>query len=321
MLSYRKWQFKKIQQWIGHAILRRLYWDTNRDLGRSLLVAGTARSGTTWLASLIMSQVPCRLMFEPFHAEKVKVFRLFHYFQYMRPWEENPALYAYCKKIFTGDIRNAWVDRRVDRVFFQYRLIKEIRANLFLKWLADSFPQVPMLFIIRHPCAVVSSRMQLEWATDSDIAPLLAQPTLVEDFLADRMHIIERANTIEGKHAVIWCISNLVPIKQFGLENMNLAYYEKLVCEPEVEMAKVFNRLNLNYDQQTALEHMDEPSVTTTWESANLTRQKKIGNWKSKLSPVQIDNILSVVNAFGLGALYDHSLMPKEGNPVLVKHE
>ena len=186
-----------------------------------------------------------------------------------------------------------------------------LKNHLFLKWLVASFPEVPLLFIIRHPCAVVSSRMQLGWATDTDIAPFLAQPNLVDDFLADKMDVIERAKTVEEKHAIIWCISNLIPIRQFGLENLNIVYYEKLVCEPETEIDRIFRRLNLDYDKQTALNEVEKPSVTTTWEHASLTPQNKIGNWKAKLSSRQIDNILSLVHGFGLNDLYDHTRMPK----------
>jgi hypothetical protein len=74
---------------------------------------------------------------------------------------------SFARKVFTGEIRNRWIDRQNERIYSRYRLIKEIRINLALKWLHDNFPEVPILFLMRHPCAVVASRMELGWATDA----------------------------------------------------------------------------------------------------------------------------------------------------------
>ena len=63
--------------------------------------------------------------------------------------------------------------------------------------------------------------MELGWDTDSDIEPFLSQPDLVEDHLRDHLDIIQTANTDEEKHAIIWCVSNLVPLKQFITGELN----------------------------------------------------------------------------------------------------
>ena len=222
--AHLRWRAQRLGQFARYSLLRRVYRETNHDIGNSLIVAGAARSGTTWLASIMQSQLACRLMFEPFHSGKVAAFHGHHYFQYMRPEEKCPTLYDYSKRVLSGDIRHAWVDRRVDRLRSHYRLVKEIRANLFLKWLADAFPQVPILFIIRHPCAVVLSRMKLDWATDSDIAPFLAQPKLVEDYLSDKLDFI---NGIEA-----WITYQPLPV--WRLEGGYVSLREHLGVRPGV---------------------------------------------------------------------------------------
>lgn len=60
--------------------------------------------------------------------------------------------------------------------------MEELRLD-FLKWLRIRFPKVPLLFILRHPCAVVLSRKELGWPADSDLEPFLQQESLIEDFL------------------------------------------------------------------------------------------------------------------------------------------
>jgi hypothetical protein len=273
------------------------------------MVAGTARSGTTWLAELIASQVASRIMFEPFHSRLVPAFSGFHYFQYMRPEDRNEELLAYCDKVFTGAIRNRWIDREVEHIFPTHRIIKEIRANLFLKWAHVRFPQVPLVLILRHPCAVVSSRMQLGWATDEDIEPFLAQPPLVRDFLGDKLDLIRSAQTPEEKHAVIWCVSYLVPLKQLEPGEVTVVSYERLRTEPEIELPRVFYGVGLGY-RASLFGRLDRPSKTTVAASPVMSGRGTVGRWTRELSSAQVRRILSVVEGFGLGSIYGDSVVP-----------
>jgi hypothetical protein len=297
--------FRRAIQLIGS----RLYVNPNPEIGRSILVAGTARSGTTWLGDLIVSQIPSRILFEPFNPDHVLEYRPFHYFQYMRPGTQNPEFYTFAQKIFTGEIRNRWIDRHNERILSKRRLIKEIRVNLALKWLHDNFPEVPILFIMRHPCAVVSSRMELGWATDRDIGHFISQSQLVEDYLGPYLDLICRAESIEEKHAVIWSVSNLVPLKQFNSDQWKFVYYEDLCIQPEIELPGIFEAIVYPFST-TLVDRSNHPSQTTRHDSAVVIGTNKIEEWRKKLSRSQIDKILQVVQAFGLGHLYDDSTLP-----------
>jgi sulfotransferase family protein len=300
----RKFYRRAIQLFGSH-----FYINPNPDVRRSILVAGTARSGTTWLADLIASQIPSRILFEPFNPELVSDYSRFHYFQYMRPGIQNPDFYTFAQKVFTGEIHNRWIDRQNERIISKFRLVKEIRANLALKWLHDNFPEVPILFMMRHPCAVVSSRMELGWATDRDIDPFLSQPQLVEDHLDPYLDLIRSAGNSEEKHAVIWSVSNLVPLKQFRSDELKVVYYENLCTHPEAELPGIFE--TIGYEFSSALvDTINQPSQTTKAGSAVVAGTDKIGSWKQKLSRSQIDNILRIVHGFGLSHLYSEASLP-----------
>jgi hypothetical protein len=290
-------------------VASRFFVNPDPDLRMSILVAGTARSGTTWLGDLIASQIPCRILFEPFNPNLVPEYRGFHYFQYMRPGMENQEFRAFAQKVFTGEIRNRWTDHQNERIFSKYRLIKEIRANLALKWLHDNFPEVPIIFLTRHPCAVVASRMELGWATDRDIEPFLSQPELMEDHLAPYSNLINNAKTNEEKHAIIWSVSNLVPLKQFNPGEIKIVYYENLCTQPEIEIPAIFASIGQRY-VSPVIDTINQPSQTTRETSAVVTGTDKISNWKKKLSSSQIEKILSIVEKFGLGHLYSDSFLP-----------
>jgi hypothetical protein len=314
--SLLKEKLKRIQFWSGklyrraiQAVASRIYINPAADLRRSILVAGAARSGTTWLGDLIASQIPCRILFEPFNPRLVPQYRNFHYFQYLRPGLEYPAFRTFAQEVFTGKLRNRWIDHQNERVVSEYRLIKEIRANLALKWLHDNFPEIPMLFLMRHPCAVVSSRMELDWATDNDIEPFLSQPDLIDDHLGPYLHLIENAKTAEEKHAIVWSVSNLVPLKQFKTGELKLVYYEDLCTQPQAAMIFISDSIGQRF-LASVIDTIDQPSQTARVTSAVVTGVDKISSWRNKLSPPQIDNILGIVDQFGLSHLYDASLMP-----------
>ena len=233
----------------------------------------------------------------------------------MRPGAENPKFRAFAQKVFTGEIRNRWVDHYNERIFSKYRLIKAIRANLALKWLHENFPMVPIVFVIRHPCAVVLSRMKLNWATDDDIEPFLNQPDLVDDYLFPFVDFIKNAVTAEEKHAIIWSVSNLVPQKQFETSDLCKVHYEDLCIQPENTLHTVFDFIGQQYSQ-SAIDQINQPSQTARGHSAIVVGRDKLSNWKDELSTSQIDKILRVVEAFGLSYLYGDSVLPFHENAI-----
>lgn len=306
--QYLRWQFERMLRPARRAVLRHLIRDDNRRMEDNILVVGTARSGTTWLGDLLAGKEG-RILFEPFHAAKIGALKGLSYFPYLRPDEEGAQLLAYCRQVFSGSIRHPWIDREVTQVRPTYRVIKEIRANLFLKWLYVQFPQVPQLLIVRHPCAVVLSRLQLGWATDGDIASFLNQQQLIEDHLVPYLDIIERAQTEIEKHAVIWCVSHLVPLRQFRPEELNIVYYENLCLHPQRELARIEMIVKRPFPLQT-IASLSRPSPTTTAASAVLTGDNRVTHWQAKLSATETRQILDTVGAFDLDHLYGGGLLP-----------
>jgi hypothetical protein len=308
---YSRFRTPKKLNRLRRIVYSRLHMATNQDTRRSIFIAGAGRSGTTWLAEMIDAQVPCRLMFEPFFFNKVLPGNKYHLFQYIRPEQEDPVLHNFVKAVFSGKIRDQRIDWHNRRLYSQYRIVKDVRANLFLKWIHDRFPEVPIFFIIRHPCAVALSRRELGWATDSDIEPFLKQENLLSDFLAHKLDLIHSAQTAIEKHAVIWSISNLVPLSQFGQSNLPILYYENLCIKPKYEISRVLETLGNKRFHSRQLD-IQKPSVTSTVSSAVITGEDKISRWKNHLTTGEIDRILNIVEEFGLGHLYGDSLTPLE---------
>jgi hypothetical protein len=151
--------------------------------------------------------------------------------------------------------------------------------------------------------------MELGWATDKDIQPFLSQPTLVSDYLSDYLDLIHNANTEEEKHAIIWSVCNLVPLRQFGPGELKIVFYENLCTQPEIELAAIFASAGQNYEIPNN-EAVSRPSQTTRSSSAVVEGTDKISSWPKKLSVGQTRSILRIVQAFGLDQIYGDSLLP-----------
>lgn len=299
---------KKFNQLLNVPITR-FYQDRDPDYKRSKLIAGVARSGTTWVADLLAGQQPARIMFEPFNSDLVRAYAGFNYYQYMRPETDQPDLFDYAASVVSGKIRNHWIDQQVDQLRPQVRIIKAVRANLMLGWLYRKFPQVDQVLVIRHPCAVYLSWKNLGWDIDKDLSRLLEnQVELLEDYPSAR-ESVNALNTPEEKFAWFWSMHHLVPLAQFEGPALFRVFYENLCEMPEQQLPKIFSHLNLDFDSGV-FNQMETPSRTAVRFSAILTGRDRVNEWKNKLSVNAIDRILDVVEKMGLGQLYGDSTMP-----------
>ena len=132
-------------------------------------VVGDGRSGTTWVSNVINYHHRYRFMFEPFHPKFVGPAKKFKLFHYLRPEQHNNFFHNFAQSVFTGQLQHRRVDRYNRSYFFRGLLIKDIFANLLLKWVDVQFPTVRKVLILRHPCAVAVSKERLKnwtWMTD-----------------------------------------------------------------------------------------------------------------------------------------------------------
>jgi hypothetical protein len=232
------------------------------DLGKgnhrsSVFLAGSGRSGTTWLSQIINHRRRFRYVFEPFNPREVVPFA--H--------------------------------------FARRRLIKDIRANLLLGWMRANFPGMPIILLLRHPCAVVTSRLALGWR--ENLSETMEQQELVEDFLLPMEPEIRAAQGDFERHLFLWCIDNYVPIKQFGPGEVHLTFYENLLARPEEELQSLFTALGEDFDERV-YEIMGRPSPL----SRKNAPDPSLEGWRSHVSDHQLERAVEILRLFDLDHLY-----------------
>lgn len=285
---------------VDHA-LRSIYIDANPDVRATSFVAGTGRSGTAWAANIANFDGASRYLFEPFNPYRVPICHDFRYRQYLRPDDVDPRYVEPARAIVTGRVRNSWIDQFNRAFYSRSRIIKEIRANLMLKWLKNRFPGLRIVLMLRHPCADANSRLKLGWSSHLD--EMLAQRDLVEDHLAQFVPAIERARTPFEKHVFLWCIENYVALRQLAPDDVHLVFYENLCVRPKTEVAGLFAYLGRPI-VTGVFRHLARPSELVREESAIRTGGDLVESWRDDVAPDAIASAMRIVALFGLDAIY-----------------
>ena len=288
--------------------LSRLPGEFYVDLGKgdhrsSVFLAGSGRSGTTWLSQIINHRRRYRYVFEPFNPGVVGPFCCFKTKQYLRPADRRKEFLEPARLALTGELRDPWTDRFNGRILARRRLIKDIRANLLLGWMRANFPGMPIILLLRHPCAVVTSRLALGWK--DNLSETMEQQELVEDFLLPMEAEIRAARGDFERHLFLWCIDNYVPLKQLGPQEVHLVFYENLLAQPEVELQNLFAFLGESFDGRVYL-RLGRPSPL----SRKGAPAPSVEGWLTRVSGHQLERAIEILRLFGLGRLYDRGTMP-----------
>jgi hypothetical protein len=237
-----------------------------------------------------------------FHPYKVPLCAAFRYRQYLRPDNDDPRYVDPARAILSGRVRNDWIDQFNRRVFSRRRVIKEIRANLMLKWIKTHFAEVRIVLMLRHPCADANSRLHLGWQSHLD--ELLAQPDLVQDFLSPFVPAITAAATDFEKHVVLWCVENFVALKQLASDDAHLVFYENLCEHPKREVERLFAFLGKPVEA-SIFRRLAHPSELSREESAIIRGGSLVDSWRRQVSDEQVRRAGEILARFGLDAIYD----------------
>lgn len=287
----------------------RVLIDRDPDHRKSVFLAGTGRSGGGWIAETINQRNDYRYIFEPFHPKRVPWVKPFPARKYMRPDENDPEFFALARRIVTGRIRHPWTERFNRRFIVHQRLIKEDFGNLMMKWLHVNFEGMPLILLLRHPCAVALS--YVTHGFQGAVAPLLEQEKLVEDFLQPYAEDIRRARDTFERAIFLWCVETLVPLKQLRPEDVHIVFYENMVREPASEVQKLFAYLGKE-PQGIDIGKLKQPSLTARKaSSAAWTGEDRVDAWRAKVTESQRQRAQEIVAQFGLDRIYGDAPMPR----------
>ncbi len=142
-----------------------------KSYNKHIIIAGSARSGTSWLAEIIALQFRYRLLFEPEHEYQTQEGHLICD-KFITEGILQNQQEEYFKKIFKNKIDSDWIAQISNRklkmhlwpVVPKKYVIKFVRCNLSAHFMSSYF-EIPLLFITRNPYDVILSqnRVKFNW--------------------------------------------------------------------------------------------------------------------------------------------------------------
>lgn len=277
----------------------------------TVFLAGTGRSGTTWLSNRINQRNDFRYMFEPFQPDYTPAAKVFGSRPFITRDASRPELIQPARKILSGNIQGSWTNRYNRKLFVEKRLIKDIRTNLMLGWLKVNFPEMPMVFLLRHPLAVAASKRKLGWHGTVD--DFLKQKSLVDSHLTEYQDDIAKAGedlfSIEAL-VWMWAVENIVALRELQKGEALVLFYEDFVLKPEQSLKRLFEYLNMPFDDDLIQDHY-KPSPTTRTDSAVRKGPGEIlENWRKHIKEDEVSRTLDILSKTGLSTIYSDQALP-----------
>jgi hypothetical protein len=290
-------------------------------------LAGSGRSGTTWLSGLLAAAPRTVQVFEPLNPTRGPLpARLDPPLRtrgrpYLRPGRVAPTWEAFVDEVGTGATANRWTrfghNRRTrwpslwwQSLRARHRLVKEIRANLLIGWIAAA-GRARAALVLRHPCATVLSQEEGGW--DADLDAFLNDQDLMDDWLRPHADWLGRLESRRERLAARWAIENLVPMRQ-AERGVPLAviHYEDIVADPRRATERLGTHLGLA-PGAAALERAARRRVGARPGSSG---SDPLSRWREKLGKDDVTRILDVCRRLGMSC-YDEGSVPVERSPAV----
>ena len=277
------------------------------DPSRTVLVAGSARSGTTWLAELLSSIPRSAVLFEPLHETQVPAARRAGFTGEGRLASELdwPAGRTYLDDVLRGRILTPWTTREVTVAQVARAhvwIVKVLGANSLLSSIARTWPVPGPVLMIRHPGAVVESQLAHGWTGATG-------PVVPRD-LASRFpglsEAVARASTPAERLAARWAVENLQPLHEPPGRPWTLVPYEHLVREPEQILHGLFGGWRWPVPPDLLAE-LDRPSMTAR---RGGDVEHRLHGWRDRLGRDRTARVLEIVRACGI-TVYDEGDEPR----------
>lgn len=302
--KWARWFVAKQTTTIGHE----LFVDADRSVNRTCFVLGSARSGTTWVAEVLSAAKDTRFIMEPFD-ERCSQFRGgLPDATYLSPGVQNDRLAFFADKVFTGQLRSRWTDQYNHAHHPVRRVVKDVRTVALLGWIADRYPEMPILYVLRHPFATAWSMATLGWGTHGD----LLDPKRRLDVLApnERSVLLRQAFLAEVTR---WCVEQSRGLRSLPASTI-VCFYEDLVADPSGAFDAIADALG---GRSTAWQGwrpdpttFATPSATSVRRSAPTSVTGWVESWQGELGPDVVDEALAIVATFGLDDLYGAASHP-----------
>lgn len=309
-----------------------------------LLIAGSGRSGTTWVLDVLASAFGLRTIFEPLHPNAVRGAQAYAW-RFVPPTAEPDGMEAFFRRVFSGDLSTWWTDYRIPpytlippardlrepgalhkiyhswrnaiRQYQEYRptrsrprlLVKCIRANLLLGWLASRF-DARVLLLVRHPAAVVESKLRIggrSWDPARMTGVYRRDENLPALGGGRYVDLLHQDLTDAEALTLVWCIENQVPMAEAAENGYLIVHYEDLLGDG----GQIWDRIAQFFGLEASgwdgdLIRAPSQQASPAFQNAGEARKATRPGWMARMRSQDLQAVDRILKAVGVTA-YDVS--------------
>lgn len=281
-----------------------------------IFIAGSGRSGTSWLANICNYRNSFRYLFEPLNPRHLP--ERYQPFKWCANIDDKHEPLG---SVIAGKSASTWSNSRNTRLIANRRLIKEIRANLLLPWINVNQPEVKTLLLMRNPLAVAASRKALayqkegNWVWEPSLRELLDEPALKAQLSNEEYQLL----SLQVDKGVVletiadWCINNLVASRLIDFTKTYLIFYEDMVSRQDMTVRSLMNFIEVGYHQniETFLSRKSETTRSSNNVAQPTSSDDVANQWQQVLTPQEIVSANELLNSFEIERFYTADFVPQ----------
>ncbi len=289
--------------------------DTHAAPEETFVIAGSGRSGTTWIAELC-NPGDRRVIWEPFNTlySPLPARAGFHWGERVDPDESAPTLARAFARVLDGRVRSRWTDHRNTLRFATRRMVKTVATTNLLPWLHVRFPAVRVIYVVRHPFAFAASHRALDWPLMDQVhlqlvggadAVIAALPRPVRG--RARAVDLAPADPFE-RYVVRWCLENATQLHT-PVPGVLPVRYERLVLDTRPELDRIGEHLGIGFGDDV-VRRAQVPSATDFRNSAGTaaatgSKDALVAGWSTSVDRAHRDAGRRILDAFGLADRFE----------------
>jgi len=295
------------------------------------LIAGSGRSGTTWVLDALAAANDLRPVFEPLHPYVSQVGNRFAH-RALTAEDPLPELEDFLERVCAGRFIRLWTKYRRQRRWLlppprdfstrrdvgrayrhwikflreipqltvasrrQVPIVKCIRANLMLDWLARG-QGWRVVLMIRHPGAVIESELRASWDARFALGRFARDERLHELSGGRYRKLLQRPLTPIEALAARWVVENQWTSELAEKSGYKIVHYEHLRSDPGNSWKQILDALGL--ERAPSNELLEQPSQQSSREVGGGERVSRQTRWQGALTPEQIAAVQNVLDEVG----------------------
>lgn len=269
---------------------------------KHIIIVGSARSGTSWLAETIAKQHRYRLLFEPDHEFQTPKGALICD-KWIRSSSQSPKAASYLNKVFANRVDSDWIAQNSNRKWKRHLwpiipkkfVIKFVRTNLMAKYMEQEF-DIPVLHLLRNPYDTIASQHRVKFPWLYDLSHFEKQAELVAFVDTTFDFNLKKTDTLSEieKLTVRWCLENVIPIE---IQKIESEHYKIVRHEALRADSRVFREICHQFD----LDPIDNLETVYGLPSSKTHPKSEVISKKSKsdlFSPADYQKINEVLSIF-----------------------